>query len=386
MSFYLDAIEPHARPARRTVTLHEGDTVCLWALAFGDGGRGLRRTVFRGPDEGPPRDAALVAWLKADEHGLTATRTGRAVQAELLRSDHRSRLVEGMRLPSNAALELTLPDSSRVDVTLSLRRQIASGADATVGGGGTRKSRVVYNTNNIWWMITDGKGLMVTFGVNLWDRTRDRLMALGIDSRVLSFMSGLLLSAAAGGYMSYTQYQRAEEESARADQTASALDRAEAAQQASLATELACLDQRKDLVAQLGQVEARRGLAAEMALGLALSNKIAVELGGDRLAEPRLLQADGLLNPGLVKAVVNGLADPQGEPDACQAQAAALSTDLPPYLLLYHPDPALTCPIDYAVVDGGVDRAGRFGLSERVAREFRRSGDASTGAEPGTLE
>lgn len=387
MSFYVDAIEPHARPTRRTLTLHAGDQVDLWALPHDpDGPRGLRRTVFRHPDEGPPRGASKVATFSADDHGLAALSAGREVHAELIRTDHRSRLVGGMRLPPVATLELALPDGSRVDLTLSVRRQVASGADLTVGGGGTRRSRVVYNTDNIWWIITDGKGLAVTVTINLWDKTRDRLMALGIDSRVLTFMSGILLSALAGAYISYTQYQRAEAQTERADTVTTALERAEAAQQASLATELACLDQRKELVAELGQVEARRGLAAEMALGFALSNTIAVQYGGDRLAEPRLLQADGLLNPTLVDEVVERLQAPATTTEPCEAQSTALSTDLPPYLLFYHPDPALTCPIDYAVVDEGVDRAGRFGLSKRIAREFRRAGDESTGAPVGTLE
>lgn len=387
MSFYLDAVEPHARPKRRTVTVHEGQSVCLWAVQMDrDAGPGLRRTVFRTPEQVPPQDAVLVCWLSADDHGLTATRVGTMLHVELVRSDHRSRLVGGMRIPNQASFELTLGDGSRVDLTLSIRRQSGAGAELTIGGGGTRRSRVVYSANNVWWVITDGKGLAVTFTIKIWDGVRDRLMKLGIDSRVLSFMSGLLLSAALGFYISYTQYQRAQSEEERAETAETALSRAEAAQAASLATELACLNQRKELVSQLGAIDAKQQLAAEIALGLALANKVSVEFGGDLLGDPRLLAADGLLAPGLTKAVVRELKPAATDIEACEAQSAALSNDLPPYLLLYHPDPAVACPSDYASVDAGVDRAGRFGLSERVAREFRRSGDDSTGAPPGTLE
>ena len=383
----LAAIESHARPRQQTLALQESEETVLWALPLNtDSSKGLRRTVFRPPDRSPPQGATRILRLRADEHGLIVVSTNPRVQIELQRIDHRSRLVSGMRLPVHASLELSLADSSRIDVTLSIQRSARAGGEITVGGGGSRKSRVVYSADNIWWIITDSKGLIVTFGINLWDKARDRLMALGIDSRVLSFMSGIILSAGAGIYLSATQYQRAESEAERAQTAETALNRANAAQEASLATEMACLEQRKTLVEELGKQDAQHRLAAEMALGFALANKAAVEIGGGKMGEPRLLEADQLLNASVIDAVVNAMQDSPGEPEACQAQHAALSNDLPPYLLLYHPDPELVCPLDYAVVDGGVDRRGRFGLSDRVAREFGHAGNTNTGTTTETLD
>jgi len=387
MTYYVDSIEPFGLPVRRTVSLEEGQEISLWALQLSpDGGRGLRRTVFRGAEDNPPAGAQVVFWARATQDGLTVTDTGRGVHTELIRPDHRSQVVAGMRLPQAANLELTLPDESRVQLTVALRRQLAQGADVGIAGGGTKRSRVVYGADNVWWLITDTKGIVVTLGINAWDAVRDRMMSMGVDSRVLSFVGGIVLATVGGALASYWQYQRAEEATERAEGSETALARAEAAQKAALATEMACLSQRKDLVGKLGQIEAQHALAAEMALSFGLSNKVAVELGGDLLGSERLLEADGLLRPGLISAVVAKMGESQGDPAACLAQNAALSNDLPSFLLLYHPDPELSCPLDYSIVESNVDRRGRWGLSERIAREFGKVGNENTGTTAETLD
>jgi hypothetical protein len=80
------------------------------------------------------------------------------------------------------------------------------------------------------------------------------------------------------------------------------------------------------------------------------------------------------------------MGDFQGDPEPCLDQEAALGKDLPRYLLLWHPDPHHTCPADYESGEGGVRTVGRFGLSDRVAREFGAEGDRGTGGGTDALQ
>ena len=383
----LECIEPHSRPARRTLTVRDGEEVALYVLAFDPKApAGLRRTALREIDQNPPPGAQLLCWLRIDGDGLVISDVGRGLTLELLRSDLRSQVTSGVRLASNTLLECTLHDQSRIGFSLSLTRSMARGASVGVSGSGTRTSRVRFATDNVWWLITDTKGILVSVTQEIWDRGRDMLLRMGIDGRVLSFVGGLLIAAAVGGYAAYNRHMAANAAEERAEQAQSALVLAEAAQAASLATELACLEQRADLVEKMGDLEAQAELSARQALAFPQAGIVSRELGGQRMGEAAVRELDLAYVPGIVASVVARMRDaPKGDPDPCLAQDASLGPDLPRYLLLWHPDPALTCPSDFEAADGGVRLIGRWGLSDRLALSFASGGDLGTGTDPEVL-
>lgn len=383
MKQLVECIEPNARPARRSLVLDRGDVFVVYVLPLPpDTPRTLRRTVVRLEDDDPPEGARRAISLRVAPSGLVVQDVARGASLEQIRGDLRSQVVAGVRLPTNALYELVLSDGTRVHLGLLLHEQIERGTTIGVAGSGTKTSRVKYATDNVWWLITDSKGIIVTLGIDAWDAVRDRLIAMGVDGRVLVFVGGLVLTGAAAWYA----YSTTTAATARADEAETALELAEAAQAASLATELACLEQRRDLVAQLGASSEQRKLAAEMALVLPLAQTTSIELGGTRMAGDELMALDSLYKPNLLQAVVARFDEGEGDAEACLEQDAALGKDLPAYLLTWHPDPALVCPLEYVSEEDGVRRVGRFGLSDRVAREFGAAGHANTGTSEGALD
>jgi hypothetical protein len=387
MSLLLECVEPHARPARRSLLVEVGDDLCVYALDLPRrGGRGLRRTVLRLADVNPPANATLVVSLRVDAAGLTVVDVGPSVWLELLRSDRRSQAIAGLRLPLHAQLDATLSDQSRIGFALVLDKRAERGSTIGIAGSGTRASRIRHASQNIWWLLEDAPDLIAQAAKIVWDGVRDRLAKMGITHEMFSFFGGLLIAGGLAGYVAWTQYQAATEAEERATEAQSALELAKAAQAASLATELSCLEQRKALVAELGDKQKQRETAAEEALALPLSNTVAVQLGGSRMSAEPLLALDALHRPNLIAAVAGMLGQTSGDPAPCLVHEAALGTDLPRYLLLWQTDEALTCPTDYASEEGGVRRVGRWGLSDRLATEFGGAGNLGTGTDPGTLE
>ncbi len=384
----LECIEPHGRPARRMIQVVTDEEVAVYALELSpDLPPGLRRTTLRRQDQHPPAHARMVMWVRVDSQGgLVVIDIGKSSTIELVRGEARSQVVAGIRLPAGNILELTLPDQSRISFSLSLHRQAARGTAVGIAGSGTRSSRVRYAADNVWWLITDSKGIFVTIGINFVNAARNRLRAMGVDSRVIAFVSGTLLTAAVGAGAAYYQHTLATSATERADEAEDALALARAAQASALATEMACLEQRKDLVAELGQASQQDATAVEIAMVFALANRVAVEYGGTRMATPEVQGADNQYRPGLVQAVMSRMNMSTGDPKPCLDQAPALGNELPNFLLLWHSDPSLTCPLDYVSEVGGVRQVGRWGLSDRVSLFFGAAGEASTGVSDDELE
>jgi hypothetical protein len=374
--FFVECTEPAARPMRRILEVAEG---AEFAVYVAPGAPGLRRTVLRGADDHPPAGARFVCSLRVDAGVLSVVDTSASVTLELLRSGARSRVVGGVRVPAGAPLELVLPDDERVAWSIGVRRTFDRGAAAGVSGSGTRRSRVRYGTDNPWWILLDGPDLLIGLTKKAWDQGRDRLAKLGFDGRVATMVAGFVLSGVLFGWVAFSQWSAAGAATEWADGAESALARAEAAQAAALQTELACLAQREELVASLGEVEQARRVAAERALQLTASRTAALQGGGAAIAAPEAVAIDQLRVTPLVDAVVARLGQAEGDPAPCLAQEAALGKDLPRYLLTWHPDAPRTCPADYRSGDGGIAKAGRFGLSDRVARDFGPAGDFGTG-------
>lgn len=378
----LEVLEPQRRPARRTIQVETGGTVAIHALPAMSGGiEGLRRTILRRQGEAAPAEAVLVLLVRVDVGGLVAVEVSSAVVLELDRNGVRRQVVSGMRLPAQGAYELSLPDQSRATFLIQTDQGLERGASFSVAGSGTRKSRVRSADESTWWILNDAPDLLGRSATIVRDYVTDKLKSLGINQEVLTFFTGVLISAVILGGVAYWQWsarRAAEEQQA---QLAEQLALAESAQAASVASQLACLDDRQALVAELGREQEARNLKAEAALGLALTRQSALELGGLRMGTVAVRKTDALLEPTLVASVLGRMStvDISADPASCLAQASVLGTDLPRYLLLWQSDLTVNCPVGYASEDGGTRRTGRWGLSDRIAAEFTSAGNTGIG-------
>ncbi len=378
----LAVLEPGGRPVRREFAVADGGRVTLYVLPLHpDAPAGLRRTVLRREGMLPPAGARRVMDLKVESTGLLVEQVGERMTVELLRSEFRSQVVAGIRLPLHARLELLLPDHARVACAVVLASEMARGASMGVAGSGTRVSRVQYAADNVWWLITDSKGLFVTFFIDVWDKSRDRLMKLGIDGRALAFLTGLILSSA----IAYWQYSRANEATARADDADEALVLAQAAQAASLQAQATCLAERQALVTELQDKAASAALAIERALSSPLSIEQSIVVGGASYAAEPVVAWDDRLRPRLIPAVQPHLGT-KGDSTACLTRRDALGRDLPAWLLSWSPDPAGVCQSSYRRELGTVELVGPFGLSKRLARDFGDGGYDASGMAPEAME
>lgn len=385
----LECIEPHRRPSRRTIALDPTTVVGLYALASTPAGpEALRRTALRPRGDDAPPGATLIAWLTADTAGLVASEVAPRVVLELERAAARRQVMSGMRLPISGLYEFTLPDGTRGSFGLGLQRRLDRGAAVGVAGSGTRRSRAVGSADAGWWVLTEAPDLASMSGTLIYNFVLDGFKRLGINQEVMTFVVGVLMSSAVLGYVAYTQYSAANAAEERAADAEASLALAESAQGAALATEMSCLDDRQALVAELGRKNEQRALAAEAALALQQARQSALQLGGVRMATPAVRKLDQLLEPALVLSVQAQM--PTVAPDAdaapCLAQDSALGADLPRYLLLWQSDPKLTCPMGYTAEEGGVRRLGRWGISDRLARQYGGSGHAGTGTTPDAIE
>jgi len=381
VSRQVEVIEPGGRPIRRVHDVRKGDAVSLYVLPLRpDAPPDLRRTVLRHGDDLPPAGAQLVMVLRVETTGLVVEDTGPGVTVELLRADFRSQVVAGIRLPLHARFELLLADHGRLQCALRLQEEMVHGAAVGVAGSGTRVSRVRFAADNVWWLITDSKGIILTFFIDIWNKLQDRLMKLGIDGRVISFVIGLVVAAA----IAFWQYSRAQEATERADEAEDQLALAQAAQAASLQAQAECFAARQSLVEQLADEAAAKGLSAERALSASLSVEQAIAVGGTRYADDDVAAWDDRLRPRLVTAL-RPLLGGKADSTACLRQKSALGRDLPVWLLTWHPDPAGVCVEDYRMEEGTVDTVGPFGLSRRIARAFGDGGADATAVTDETL-
>ncbi len=389
MKQVLECIEPHRRPSRRTIAIDTTTFVGLYALASTPAGpEALRRTALRPRGEDAPTGAMLIAWLTADSSGLVASEVAPRVVFELERATTRRQVMSGMRLPVTGLYEFTLPDGTRGSIGLGLQRRLDRGGSISVAGSGTRRSRAVGSSDDGWWVLTEAPDLLSMGATLAYNAFLDFFKRLGINQEVMTFLVGVLLSSATLGYVAYAQYSAANAADARASEAEASLALAESAQGASLATEMSCLDDRQSLVAELGRKNEAKALQAEEAVALPQARQNALQLGGVRMSTPAVRKLDAMLEPTLIASVQAQMAtvSPDADPAPCLAQDAALGSDLPRYLLLWQSDPKLTCPMGYTAEEGGVRRLGRWGLSDRLAREYGSSGHSGTGTTPEAIE
>ena len=199
------------------------------------------------------------------------------------------------------------------------------------------------------------------------------LQKLGIPAWILPLAFTALLVVGGLGYAAYRQYKGKQAAEAIAEANAEAAEEAEAKAATALENEFECHRQRQALALRLNDLKEKIKAEVELALQTSFTYGVALGEGGARMGEDTVVSFDKELQKSTVDAVTNRVQELAGVPSeatVCLSQESVLVPDLPRYVLLWHPDPNLVCPVDYAAVDNGIDRAGRFGLSMRVKRQY----------------
>lgn len=384
MSHRILCIEPGSRPAtvRLEVGLGEPVQVCLLEDAEAEGGPGsasrLRHTILRRSGEALPAGAVPVLEA-AVERGQLGGPPGVRVLAvgsqpvELVRGEVRSRLRPGVELKEGTRLELALPELRRVEFQLLLEAQAARGAQAAIAGSGTRRSQVRAASTGLLWLIPSVWSVMADFLA--WKVAQARALGrrFGLSPRTIAVLIAVSFVVLMNVGIVLAQLRKTTAAEERAQGAEAAAEEARAAAQAALLGELTCLAEREGLVAELGEEQQQRAVRAERALELSAARAVALERGGTRMGSEAVLAFDQQLRPELLAQAVaeqRRVGEVPRELSPCTEQQALLGSDLPAYALLYHPSAELTCPTRYSGVLGGAELAGRWGLSERVAREF----------------
>lgn len=393
MALTLQCFEPQARPSRVAVRLEAGEafTVHLLQDTLGESTSQLRGTVLRRADDAPPPGSMLLleAELRPgrpnEPYVIRARKVGSRINLELIRPDVRSRVGNNTEWKSGTRLEAALPDLSTVLFTLEVAAEVAQGARATAGAGRLKRADQVESAMQAaFWIVPSAAATLADPKARIMTWIAMRAKSAGISPALFSpmlFMGGIGIGL---GFLAFSQYRTAKAAEERAVKAEEGQAAAEAGRDAALVAEAACVEERKDLASALDNQDKTRELQAEVALAGPLAQSVAVELGGARMGTPEALEFDkvALENArALVATEMAKLRDPPSDVERCLGMAEILGQDLPQYVLLWHPDPALVCPKDYAAVDAGVDRAGGWGISKRAAQVFGAPDGAPDGAE-----
>ncbi|MFH1467672.1 MAG: hypothetical protein ABIO70_25020 [Pseudomonadota bacterium] len=379
MARLIQCFEPEARPGAISMELEPGDAFCVFMLddALEEGAGGLRSTILRRAGEAPPPKSVflmeLVASAVGDRWSLRVRRVNREMSIETQRAEARVRVTRGNELHDEARFEVALVGLRTVVFTLRFAELKRQGGEAAVGGAGSRSSRAMAGAVGSFWLVPTAMAILSAPKARVMNTLVKWGKKAGISPGMLLLAIGVLIPLVVTLVWGYLQSRAATQAKLEAAEAGEKLGTAEAALDAALQAEAACVAQRKDVVAALKDLEAKRALQAEIALATPLAQTLAVELGGARMGDESLVALDVAWLKGLREQVVFDLEKLDGTPEdatRCLAQASALGQDLPSFILLWHPDPTLVCPLGYELIDEGVDRMGSWGLSARASSAF----------------
>ncbi|HND29059.1 MAG TPA: hypothetical protein PLA94_03635 [Myxococcota bacterium] len=372
-------VEGNRRPAVVTLAVDEGDIFGIYLLEdVVESDSGLRATVLRPVGVDPPPQSVLVMELEVvpsasrTGHLFQVRAIGRKVTVELARTDRRSRATRNGEIRPGTKVEVAASAYRRFDFVLQL--QGGSGSDAMAAtASGNKSAAQLANQRATLWRIPGASSLARNAEKALKDGLKDFGKRLGLSATTTRFLVTGLFFLAGAGAVWYREYSRAEEAATEASKAKEMAARAGQAREASLQGEQACLAERQVLVKKLGNEDEAKRLAAESAMSASSAVGVAIEVGGGLFGADSTRKIDDNSRPALIDAVVAAMEKVPEAPAAegCMALEGLLSTDLPRYLLLWSPDPESLCPdAGSRLTRNGVELVGRWGLSERMSKEF----------------
>jgi hypothetical protein len=380
MPLTIHCYEPQSLPRQASLVLETAQPFAVYALqdTLAEDARELRTTVLRRASEHPPPQSVLLfeVEVKAGRAGelpiLRVLKVGGRAMIEVLRLESRGRVVKGNEFKSGARFEATLLDLRTVTFSIEIQSDLVGGR-AGIGSSRPPGSKALESFGSLVWIVptvaetlAEPTGKIIAF-IAL------RLKKLGFTPAMLSpmlLMSGFMLGAV---WFAYDQYKGVLSAEERLKALEEAIANAQIARDEAIHAETECREQRKDLAQKLDDIEESRKLQAEIALSKPLAHAVAIEGGGSRMAAEDVLKFDDPAWKNMHKLVVSQMAsvkEARNLAPVCLAQEERLGQDLPKFVLTWHPSKDLLCPEDFGGVIDGVDVAGPWGLSSRVAREF----------------
>ena len=374
---YVECIEPDSLPIKKSIEVRQLERFRLFVLNDVRQSTGIRATCLMKSTENPPPEASLVMELDVYDPGagdplvFRVKRLGARVFTDLVRPNVRSRLAEGHEIPSGSRLELILQDTRRVGITLQLESDLMQRSDAI--GGGSIRHKALKDGDAGWFLYNSFAQLVSLNATVIRARVILWLRKMGIHPAILLTLGSLGVILLMGGAIAYNRHQAAEEAEQRAESLEQAQEKAKLAAENAILGERACLAQQEAMAEKLGEIEQVKKIRAARALAFSFTQGVAVENGGGRMLAEPIQPFDEQYRSTTLKAVVQQMDMVIADPltfDYCLEHEKVLGLDLPKYYLTWHPDTKLVCTPNYSVVDGGINRAGPWGLSERVAGEF----------------
>ena len=389
MKILVECIEPDSLPLKQAIEVQQLERFRLFVLNDVRQATGLRATALLKADVAPPPEASLVMELDVYDPGagdpfvFRVKRMGSRIFSDLVRPNVRSRLAEGHEIPGGSRLEMMTQDTRRIAVTLQLESDIMRRSNAV--GGGSLRHKPAADSSAGWFLYNSVASLMVLNGQIIRDKIILWMRKLGIHPAILLTFASLGVVVLMFGGLAYNRHVAAEQAEERAEALEEAQNRAAEAASNAVSAERACLAQQELMAARLGEIEKVKSLRAQKALNFTFTQGIAVDNGGSRMVNEQSQPFDEQYQETVLKEVVTlmdqVIADPASM-EYCLEHEKVLGLDLPKYFLTWHPDPKLVCPPNYSAIEGGINRAGPWGLSERVAGEFGDQNSASVEVAP----
>lgn len=392
MAITIHCYEPLGTPRQATLALDpaaKGFAVYAMQDSLSEDAKDLRSTILRRLGDNPPANSTLLlqfeirANRRGELPGLRVLKVGARVIIEVIRTDSRGRVTKGTDLRSGSRLEATLRDLRTIVFSLEVESDSVTGVKSAVGGSRPAGSQAVEGVFNMMWMVPTLAQTLQEPRAKIVAAIAQRLKKMGFSPALIQPMIFMSVGVFAIGYIAYDQYSGAEELRKELDLANAQLIQTQAARDQALKSEELCRVEKKAIAAALDDVDTTRMIQAEIALSTPLSQAMALEVGGAKMASDEAMKWDAPAIIGIKKLVVNQMAaqrDPLSLGTECLAFEDQLRQGLPTFVLAYHPSAEVLCPKDYLLVDGGVDRGGPWGISKRAADEFGAPVDLPDGA------
>jgi len=350
----------------------------------------IRSSILLFSHEDPPPEALLVGELDVYDPGagdpplFRIRKMGSRCHIDLIRPNVRSRLTEGGEIQHGSRIEVILQDTRRILLTMQMESDAFNRSDAV--GGGSLKHKESPGVSSGWFLYNSVFQLITLNGIVIRSWLEKFARRVGIHPYVIAIILsvGLLI-----GFAVYTAYNRNNAAKVAEDQVANLEDAQEVLEESranALANEMACLEERQALAGRLKDIAEQKKVLAKQALNFSFAQSVSEDIGGKRMVSKPTEPFDEQYRKNTLKAVVFAIETVQAnaqEMDFCLEQNPVLGADLPRYMLTWHPDRDLVCPLEYSAIEGGINRMGPWGLSTRVAKEFGAQ-NLSAGGEAGS--
>ncbi len=388
----VQCLEPDTMPLMISLEVEMLQRFRLYILSDVRHGSGssIRSSILLYAHEDPPPEALLVGELDVYDPGagdpplFRIRKMGARCHIDLIRPNVRSRLTEGGEIQHGSRIEVILQDTRRILLTMQMESDMFNRSSAV--GGGSLKHKEAPGMSSGWFLYNSVFQIITLNGIVIRSWLEKFARRVGIHPYVIAIILSVGLVIGLAAYAAYNRNQAANVAEDQVAQMEDAQEVLEESRANALANEMACLEERQALAGRLKDIAEQKKVLAKQALNFSFSQSVAEDIGGKKMVSKPTEPFDEQYSKNTLKAIVMAIDTVQAsatEMDFCLEQNPVLGADLPRYMLTWHPDKDLVCPLEYSSIEGGINRMGPWGLSTRVAKEFGAQ-NLSAGGEAGS--